>query len=106
VVNAAGERFPDGSTIGISSDSGFSATFGALVGHVAAGDFFAIGRAGFAGAANADGKLRLHDRGHTTSDAGSISVNVTASAVPLPAGLPLLPSGKRAFALASRRGKT
>lgn len=106
-VDADGVRPALGTTFGPYTNSGYSFTFGALVGRVGLGDMFEIGTAGFSGVADATGVLSLFHWDHNTNNSGSISVTVAtgASAVPLPAGLPLLLAGLGAFGLVKRRRK-
>lgn len=89
-VNADGIR-SNGTTHGVYTDASFSANYGALVGRIGLGDFFAIGTAGFSGAANAIGELKLYHWDHNNNNSGTINVNVTTSYdVPEPSSFMLM----------------
>lgn len=83
---------------------------GSLIGQIGTGDYFLVGTS-FSGTATASGQLKLLMWDDSYSDnSGGIQVQVGgldksggASAVPLPAGLPLLLGGVGLFALLRRR---
>lgn len=100
-IDADGVRPASNTILGLYANSGFSFAFGTLVGRVGSGDFFKIGTAGFSGAANAAGELKLFHWDHNTNNSGSIAA--TVSAVPLPASLVFLPAGLGALGVAGRR---
>lgn len=106
-VNADGFRVFTNTDLGPYTNSGFSFTFGTLVGRIGGGDFFQIGTAGFDGLANATGALKLFHWDHNTNNSDSIRVTVETNLapVPLPASLPLLAVGLGAVGLMSRRKK-
>jgi hypothetical protein len=80
-----------GTDFGTWSQNSFSAPYGSLVGQIGAGAFFLVGTS-FSGTANATGQLSLYYWDSNNGDnTGSITANISASAVPGPivgAGLP------------------
>jgi len=102
-VDADGRRPASGTFLGTYSNGGYSNYYGALVGRIGAGAFFAIGTAGFSGPANAVGELVLFHWDHNTNNSGSLAVTVEYETVPLPASLPLMLLGLGAVGYAGRR---
>ncbi|GEM_PF-3014212 len=100
-VNADGV-LSNGTSLGPYSNSGYSFTFGTLVGRVGTGDFFSIGTAGFDGTSNAAGNLFLFHWDHNTNNSGTIAATVSYG-VPAPATLALVVLGIAAAGGARRR---